>query len=603
MWPNLTLVTAVALAGPATALLVAPGSPCEQYCGNVLSTTTGADMTCQDSDYAASSAGIVFETCIGCELKSAYSSGNTSDLNYLLYNLRYTISYCLFGLENSTDAAGSPCIIEPACGLLEDAFNYDNMTVDVGSYDFCQDWVENQVPKCTACLSSSSTFMENYVTILDAACRQMPNDGSTLSVQGTPFSTIPMNVTTPSATPLYTYTPTYSPISLGGKVGIAVGGLVLILSIAGFLIVFFGRRRRRAFLKGVEARYGGGGHHGGGVMGGRGGDGWPSPDMAQMARNAHDKYSTPTSTQPLRGWDDTSPISVATTAEKNGNGYFPRYFSPYNSQYNSPVSAEDGPPYTTWPAMASMTDTLGISGNKPATGGGSRHYQVGLRSVSPVDDGAHDGSPGSSKGALDQRQWQAAYTQEEIDRMAHEYELAQIGVALGGTDPSLRSKNSNMSMEAGSSSSAAAARITDFPMPLQQQQLHSQAQAAFHQASVHGESSSSSLSSLSISPGVLWEPSSSSSSRRNKRSKKSSGPYSEPSDSEDIILTTMRRPSAYERAQAQAQAEAEAQVQAPSSTLQQSPRPMQYYPRPPSPEMESPYGGLTEADARHGRAM
>ncbi|CAK7202357.1 hypothetical protein SEUCBS139899_005080 [Sporothrix eucalyptigena] len=595
MWPKLALVTAVALAGPATALLVASGSPCEQYCGNVLSTTTGADMTCQDSDYSSSAAGIVFESCINCELKSAYSTGNTSDLMYLLYNLRFTMAYCLFGLENNTNVAGSPCIINPACGELEDAFNYDNLTVDVGSYDYCQDWVEVQVPKCTACLGSGQTnsFMENYVTILDAACRQMPDAGSTLSVQGTPFSTIPMNVTTPSATPLYTYTPTYEAISLGGKVGIAVGGLVLILSVAGFLIVCFGRRRRRAFLKNAEARYAAG-NYGGGVVGGSR-DGWPSPSMIQTASKGHEKYSTPTSTQPLRGWDDTSPVSVSTMAEKN-NGYFPRYFSPYSSQYNSPVSAEDGPPYTTWPTMASMTDTL--AGGSSSSAAGGRHYQIGLRSVSPVADDAHDGSPGSSSGAYDQKHWPSAgYNQEEIERIAHEYELAQIGVALGGADPSLRSKNSNLSME-GSSSSAVAPGVKDFPMP--PHQLHSQAQASFQQASVHGESSSSSLSSLSVSPGVLWEPSSSS--RRSKRSKKSA---SEPSDSEDIILSTIRRPSAYERAQAQAQtlAQAEAQVQAPPSTLQQSPRPMQYYPRPPSPEMESPYGGLTEADARHGHTM
>lgn len=85
MWPSkIALVTAVALVSPAAALLVAPNSPCEKYCGNVLSTTTGADMTCQDSDYSSSAAGIVFESCIGCELKSAYSTGNVSDLMYLL---------------------------------------------------------------------------------------------------------------------------------------------------------------------------------------------------------------------------------------------------------------------------------------------------------------------------------------------------------------------------------------------------------------------------------------------------------------------------------------------------------------------------------------
>ena len=27
-------------------------------------------------------------------------------------NLRYTISYCLFGLENNTEVSSSPCIIE-----------------------------------------------------------------------------------------------------------------------------------------------------------------------------------------------------------------------------------------------------------------------------------------------------------------------------------------------------------------------------------------------------------------------------------------------------------------------------------------------------------
>lgn len=89
MWPKIVLVTAVALAGPASALLVAPNSPCEKYCGNVLTTTTGADMTCDQSLYSSSSAGIVFESCIGCELKSAYATGNTSDLAYLLCKFVY----------------------------------------------------------------------------------------------------------------------------------------------------------------------------------------------------------------------------------------------------------------------------------------------------------------------------------------------------------------------------------------------------------------------------------------------------------------------------------------------------------------------------------
>ena len=102
MWPSkLALVTAVALVGPAAALLVAPNSPCEQYCGNVLSTTTGADMTCQDSDYSSNAAGIVFESCIGCELKSAYSTGNVSDLMYLLCEYLQPTSMHIISFELS----------------------------------------------------------------------------------------------------------------------------------------------------------------------------------------------------------------------------------------------------------------------------------------------------------------------------------------------------------------------------------------------------------------------------------------------------------------------------------------------------------------------
>lgn len=491
----------------------------------------------------------------------------------------------------------------PACGLLEDSFNYDNLTVDVGPYDYCQGWVETVVPKCQACLGSGGTnsFMENYVTILDAACRQMPDTGVTLSVTGTPFSTVPMNVTTPSVVPLYTYTPKYEAISLGGKVGIAIGGLVLLLSTAGFLIVCLGRRKRRAYLKSVEARYRNGGN-GGGVLGGNGSDVWPSPNIGHGSK-AHEKYSTPTSSQPLRGWDDT-PVSASTMTEKNG-GFFPRYFSPYNSQYNSPVSAEEGPPYTTWPTMASMTDTLAAGSSSSAmAGAGGRSYAIGLRSFSPVADDAHDGSPGSSSGAYDHKPWppQSQYTQEEIERMAHEYELAQIGVALG-TDPSLRCKNSNVSLEGSAANKSAVVGVEDFPTPPQQ---HAPVQAAaFQQAPVHGESSSSSLSSMSVTAGALWDQPSSSSSKRKKRSKKSRQ-SSEPGDNESIILSNMRRPSANEL-----ELVPEPQP-APAPTLQ-PPRTVPYYPPPPSPQMESPYGespygespygGLTAEDARHGHAV
>jgi hypothetical protein len=166
------------------------------------------------------------------------------------------------------------------------------------------------------------------VTLLDTGCTQQPLPGKTISVEGDPFSVQIVNATDPSPTP--SLSPdhyTSSSFTLGAKVGIAVGGLLLVLAIAGFCIVWNGKRRRRAFLRRLEAR--------------TGGKGWPTPSTnAEM-------FETPVSQRALRGWDD-SPSSAHT--EK----HFPPYFSPYQSQYNSPVSAVEGPSQPQWPVSNSL---------------------------------------------------------------------------------------------------------------------------------------------------------------------------------------------------------------------------------------------------------
>ncbi len=368
--------------------------------------------------------------------------------------------------------------------------------------------------------------MVNYLTILDAACLQMPAAGSTLSVQGTPFSTVHMNITTPSATPLYTYTPDQSAISLGGKVGIAIGGLVFLLSVVGFTIVCLGRRRRRAYLKSVAARYGN--------------PGWPSPPG-----NTHDMFGTPMSQKPLRGWDDNSPVSAGAMSEQADKNYpMPRYFSPYNSQYNSPVSAEDAPE-ASWSAMPPMSNAFSTTGGSPQ----------------PMPSFAGPSRSGSSP-----------YSQEEVERMAHEHQLAQIGLALGGSDPSLRSKNSNASMGAADVSPA------DGP---------SQPQAVFRPASVHGGtagdvSATSSLSSFSAGPGAIWEP--------------SKGKARQGSD-ESYELREIDSSGAPGKAPATAQAPV---LQHPGYGRGRS---QQYYPPPPPPRMGPLPYELTAEDARHGKAL
>jgi hypothetical protein len=252
---------------------------------------------------------------------------------------------------------------------------WNNLTAQAAQYDFCQQWIGVQVPKCSACLTAgdSGHFLNNYLTLLDAACTQKPVAGSTLSIEGDPFSTVPINITTPTVAPLFTVPVDNSPISLGAKVGIAIGGVVFLLAALGCGIVCNGRRRRRKFLRRLqEKNYD---------------KGWPTPKQS----SGGEMFETPSSQKPLRGWDD-SPLSAST--EKT----LPRYFSPYSSQYNSPVSAAEGPSNMQWPEQA---------------------------------------WPNSA--------------QEKQAQQAHErgYETPEyeIGLAFGGDDPSIRTKPSNQSIQ------------------------------------------------------------------------------------------------------------------------------------------------------------
>jgi len=85
MRPSTTaLVLITTFASSAVALLVTPDSPCEKNCGNVLSSTTGADIVCDESQYSLAPAGIVYQNCVGCEARSNFSENGQSDLQWLL---------------------------------------------------------------------------------------------------------------------------------------------------------------------------------------------------------------------------------------------------------------------------------------------------------------------------------------------------------------------------------------------------------------------------------------------------------------------------------------------------------------------------------------
>lgn len=67
----------------ARALLVTPSSQCAASCGNTLAETNGTDLVCADADYGSLN-GVVFQSCVECELNSTAVEGSNSDLRSLL---------------------------------------------------------------------------------------------------------------------------------------------------------------------------------------------------------------------------------------------------------------------------------------------------------------------------------------------------------------------------------------------------------------------------------------------------------------------------------------------------------------------------------------
>ncbi|KAM0411946.1 hypothetical protein ACHAPD_010169 [Fusarium lateritium] len=237
-----------------------------------------------------------------------------------------------------------------ACGPFRQAVEYKNLSTQVESYEYCDKWPVHDTldfEGCTECLRAGDNhYLANFFTLLQAGCEQKPEPGMEISIDGSVFSQDIVNITEPS--PVASLDPDWldqGPISLGAKVGIAAGGVALILFILGFCIIWRGKRRRRAFLRQIENR--------------------PKPQPRPRTKSGwpaqlqidNDMRETPLSQKPLRSWDE-SPISAR--SEKT----FPRYVSPYGSQFNSPVSATElqlaqwpvlNPNQPTYPPMPAST--------------------------------------------------------------------------------------------------------------------------------------------------------------------------------------------------------------------------------------------------------
>ncbi|KAK1243682.1 hypothetical protein MKX08_001820 [Trichoderma sp. CBMAI-0020] len=401
----LRLLTSFAAVGAvlpaAEAIIVAPNSPCSVNCGNVLDATTPADVVCRPDEYTGgydNGAGTVFQGCVQCELNSGYATdGNYTDNMAALYNLRYAVSYCVFNEPKHEDYINNPCTTSKACGVFADAIAYHNLSAKYDDFGYCDIWPTGDIVDfngCVQCLQVNDKYLANFVTALEAGCQQKPAAGTKLGLQGNLFSNNVVNITIPTQTP--EVNPAWfdhGPLGLGGKVGIAVGGFIFLLILAGAAVICRGRRRRKAFLSKLQVNMPPmASNHGG----------WPSMPMS------HDTGETPISQRPLRNWDD-SPVTINT--EKN----FPRYFSPYSSQYNSPVSATDVN-HMPWP--------------EPALGSPRALREIGLALGSAVDVNNTANNGGNERWPL---------SPEDKGKMKDEsYEMQHVDSAGGSVAPDKR---------------------------------------------------------------------------------------------------------------------------------------------------------------------
>ncbi|KAI1146832.1 hypothetical protein F4825DRAFT_176354 [Nemania diffusa] len=315
----------------AQAVFVAPNSPCAQNCGNVF-TTTPDQIACNDADFGTT-AGKVFHSCVSCESTSTYETmqGNQteSDLQAMLFNMRYTTAQCLFHIETGQ------CSLMPACGRLQDALEYGNLSSSVTPYGYCSMWSDFDLDKCTDCLRvDSKDYIRNFVSILSGACQLLLQPPQTIPLTGDPFTSALVNVTNPSNTAAVNAHNNVGPLTTGALAGIVIGGIAFILILLGCGVVIHGKRRRKNYLRRREEQV----------------KNWPSPAAGG------EMFETPLSQKPLRGgWGD-SPVSAAT---HDGAYPYPRYFSPYATQFDSPVSAAEGPGQMAW--QAEKAQSIGVA--------------------------------------------------------------------------------------------------------------------------------------------------------------------------------------------------------------------------------------------------
>jgi hypothetical protein len=235
-------------------LRTAPGSPCADVCGTT-SNTTSSEIACLDSEYDEKK-GQDFEKCVTCLLESSYldrTSGDT-DVNWGLYNLRYTVSSCVFGYPASFSNISSPCPV--SCDPVRPAVEADITNPSSSNFNsWCgtSTFADNVVNSCEFCYNLTATqnqkqvYLANYLESIRYNCHFE-------TVAGSPFNIAPSRIFTsvllPSSMSLSTPGASGSGVNLGVVIAIPIIGFIIILIGLATCCFFFIRWRRKRTRRG-----------------------------------------------------------------------------------------------------------------------------------------------------------------------------------------------------------------------------------------------------------------------------------------------------------------------------------------------------------------
>ncbi|POR37062.1 Uncharacterized protein TPAR_02740 [Tolypocladium paradoxum] len=266
--PGSVLFLLFAISRAVLALEVTPASHCATVCldspgGNPFkasdSTTKSTDISCQDLDYSTTDTGIKFRKCLECLQTSKKVDREESDLKWYIYNLRYTITTCLFS-EPAPPPNGtlhSPCDVGQACKPLKAPLTSDGVKpVPQATWGYCTAndgaFMGSNLSPCISCLQATegTAYLSNFMTALGAGCKQDPEDGHVLSISGSVFSTNAINITDPPADSRDNQGGGLPPSAIAG---IVIGVVLVFLAAAALFTVHW--RREKTFDKWDHDQY------------------------------------------------------------------------------------------------------------------------------------------------------------------------------------------------------------------------------------------------------------------------------------------------------------------------------------------------------------